>query len=54
MSQVGSIGNLESSDHESEHARAILWVPTPESRSGWREWYIFPAKPQQERRRLGW
>ena len=41
-----TVGFAEASDTPSRPA-TVLWVPDPESRRGWREWYVQkePRKP---------
>lgn len=51
--QHGSITDFPADSGGEQHPKAILWVPSPEHNSGWREYYIYP-KPMPNTRRLGW
>lgn len=43
---LGTVHDLaDSSDDEPSKPAQILWVPDPEQRHGWREWYVSPDKP---------
>lgn len=48
----GSIHDLADSEPVGETA-AILWVPDPEQRHGWREYYVRHAKPNAKPRTMG-
>jgi len=53
--QVGKVELVEPSGMD-QYA-AVLWVPDPEQRHGWREYYVrqrFESKPgERERERMG-
>jgi hypothetical protein len=36
-----------------DRVAAVLWLPSPEFRSGWREYYVYPKMVEAERRPLG-
>lgn len=39
-----TIGHAEGGHGESAAPVAVLWVPDPEQRHGWREAYIYPVE----------
>lgn len=46
---VITVGSAEAGHVDSDHAAAVLWVPDPEQRRGWREVYVSKpgAKPDR-------
>lgn len=44
---------LGGADDAKPGAAANLWVPDPEARRGWREYYVYPDPSAPERRKLG-
>lgn len=48
------VQNLESSGEPKPGTAATLWVPDPEQRHGWREYYVYrEPPPPPQRRKLG-
>lgn len=55
MQSVGSISDFTTDDSsETKYPSAVLWIPDPEQRHGWREFCVYPSPPKQERKPLGW
>lgn len=49
---VGSASGA-SGDDDDEHPVAVLWLPDPEQRSGWRYKSIWPRQEKKPARRCG-
>lgn len=41
-------------DETTRSPAAVLWVPDPEQRSGWREFYVQRARPKVRPRQFGY
>lgn len=51
---VGQAHAVSSVDEGPDAPLGVMWVPDPEKRRGWREYYVYPSpKPGAERRPLG-
>lgn len=48
----GSVHDLSDSE-ESPGTACVLWVPDPEQRHGWREYYVPNEKPQAKPSTMG-
>jgi hypothetical protein len=47
------VGKVEESA-DAERPAAVLWVPDPEQRHGWREYYVKKTQPKPGDRRMGY
>lgn len=47
-----AVGHAEAGKDDEDHPAAVLWVPDPEQRHGWREFYV-KRTVTQRRRRMG-
>jgi hypothetical protein len=47
-------GSIEDVGTEPERAVAVLWLPDPEQRHGWREYYVKKAASKPCARRMGY
>jgi hypothetical protein len=46
---LGTVHDLaDSSDEEPQKPQQVLWIPDPEARHSWREWYVSPEKPNSK------
>jgi len=51
--QQGS-AELASGSVENDHPVAVLWIPDPEQRHGWREFYVKRATPKPGSKPMGY
>ena len=49
-----AVGNAEDVGTDPERAIAVLWLPDPEQRHGWREYYVKKTAPKPGNKRMGY
>lgn len=51
---VFEVGTAEEQTLDPDRPAAVLWLPDPEQRHGWREYYVKREGPKPGSRRMGY